>query len=175
MTSPYLAYYSNQAGSGIGPYYVGGTPYHRGRGIGSWLSGLFRTVFPLVKSGAKAIGKEALNSGFGLLKDAITQKPIKASIRQRVREAGENLMSKVDKKIESMQGSGRGRKRKRGHSSGRSGSLSRARSSRRAASGKGGRSGARSGSRRRLKAGYKRRRTARPASQRLRHQRDIFA
>jgi len=169
--SPYIAYYSNQAGSGIGPYYVGGTPYHSGRGIGSWLSGLFRTVFPLVKSGAKAIGQEALNSGFGLLRDAITQKPIKASIRQRVREAGENLMSKVDKKIESMQGSGRGRKRKRCRSGGRS--CSRAGS--RAGGRKGSRSGARSGSRRRLKAGYKRRRTTRPTSQRLRHQRDIFA
>jgi hypothetical protein len=95
MTDPFVEYYLNQAGSGIGPVFRGAM-YQRGHGIGSWLSGLFRSVFPLFKSSAKTIGQEDLNAGFGLLKDTINQKPLKASLKERTREFRNNLMSKVD-------------------------------------------------------------------------------
>jgi hypothetical protein len=111
MTDPFVEYYLNQAGSGIGPVFRGAM-YQRGHGIGSWLSGLFRSVFPLFKSGAKTIGQEALNAGFGLLRDTINQKPLKASLKERMREVGNNLMSKADDRIDAMHGSGYKRRKR---------------------------------------------------------------
>lgn len=105
MDDRYLKYYLQQAGSGVGPVFTGAT-YQRGHGIGSFLSNLFRSVFPLIKSGAKAVGKEALNAGFGLLRDTINQKPIKQSLKHRMRDAGESLMTQVENKIDTMKGSG---------------------------------------------------------------------
>lgn len=110
--NPYEQYYVQQAGRGVGPVYTG-SPYQRGHGIGNFLSSIFRAVFPLVKSGAKVLGQEAVNTGFGILRDTISQKPIKESLKQRMREAGDNLMTKAEKKIDQMHGSGYKRRRKR--------------------------------------------------------------
>jgi len=43
----------------IGPVYIASFSIQRGNGIGSF-RGLFRFVTPLLYSGAKAVGKEAL-------------------------------------------------------------------------------------------------------------------
>jgi hypothetical protein len=110
--NPYEAYYVSQAGKGVGPVFTG-SAHQRGHGIGNFLSSIFRAVFPLVKSGAKAIGKEAMDAGFGVLRDTIQQKPLKQSIKERMREAGDHLMTKAEHKIDEMQGSGYKRKRKR--------------------------------------------------------------
>lgn len=116
MPCPYLHYYSHQAGTGIGAIYKG-APYQRGHGIGSFLGGLFRSVLPLLKNGAKVVGKEALNAGVGLLSDMLNVQPIDESIRSRFKTATSNLKQKADKKIDSiMNGSGykiRRQKRKR--------------------------------------------------------------
>ncbi|KAF4529668.1 hypothetical protein B566_EDAN017509 [Ephemera danica] len=111
--NPYVSYYVNQAGSGIGPVFQGAA-HQRGFGF---FGNLFRAVFPLFKSGAKAIGTEALNAGFGLLRDKINQKDLKTSLKERMRDAGNNLMSKAEQKIDHMQGSGYKccRKRKKQH------------------------------------------------------------
>lgn len=108
--NPYVDYYVHQAGRGIGPVFTG-SAHQRGHGIGNFLSSIFRAVFPLVKSGAKAIGKEAVDAGFGMLKDTIQQKPIKQSLKERMRTAGEHLMTKAEHKIDEMQGSGYKRRR----------------------------------------------------------------
>lgn len=106
MICPYQHYYSHQAGSGIGIVYKG-VPHQRGHGIGSFLGGLFRSVLPLLKSGAKSIGKEALNSGVGLISDVFNSRPMDDAIRSRFKEATGNLKRKADNKIESlMSGSG---------------------------------------------------------------------
>ena len=110
MSNHYVDYYTRQAGGGVGPVFVG-SPYQRGHGIGNFLSSLFRTVFPLFKSGAKAVGKEALNAGFGVLRDQINRKPLKQSLKDRMRAAGDNLMTKAETKIDTMSGSGYKRKR----------------------------------------------------------------
>jgi len=114
--NPYVEYYVNQAGRGVGPVFAGAVN-QRGHGIGSFLSGLFRTVFPLLKSGAKAIGKEALDAGFNVLRDTINQKPLKESLKSRIRDASDHLIDKADQKIEEMRGSGYKRNRKRALSS----------------------------------------------------------
>lgn len=102
---PYEHYYSHQAGSGVGVIYKG-APYQRGHGIGSFLGGLFRSVFPIFKSGAKAIGKEALNTGVGLLTDMINSRPMNESIKTRLKEASSNLKRKADQKVDNLVGSG---------------------------------------------------------------------
>ncbi|CAK1552208.1 unnamed protein product [Leptosia nina] len=111
---PYQHYYSHQAGSGIGVIYKG-VPYQRGHGIGSFLGGLFRTVLPLLSSGARVVGKEALNAGVGLLSDLVSSRPMEESIKTRLKEVGTNLKRKADAKIDriNMSGSGYITKRKR--------------------------------------------------------------
>lgn len=114
VSCPYEHYYSHQAGSGIGVIYKG-APYQRGHGIGSFLGGLFRYVLPLFSSGARVIGKEALNAGVGLLSDVISSRPMEDSIKSRLKEASANLKRKADDKIDriNMSGSGYITKRKR--------------------------------------------------------------
>lgn len=112
--NPYISYYTNQAGSGIGPFYQGAA-HQRGFGF---FGNLFRAVFPLFKSGAKALGTETLNAGFGLLRDRINQKSLNESLKMRMREAGNNLMRRAESKIDGMKGSGYKccRKRQKRHS-----------------------------------------------------------
>ncbi len=66
MKDPLLQYYLHQAGrgshGGIGPIYSV-TPFlQRGHGLGSFLSGLFRLVWPVQWSGVKAVGRETLRT-----------------------------------------------------------------------------------------------------------------
>lgn len=109
---PYQHYYSHQAGSGIGSVYKG-VPYQRGHGIGSFLGGLFRSVVPLLSSGFRSVGKEALNAGVGLLSDMMSSHPLEESLKSRFNDASTNLKRKADEKINSlMSGSGYKRIRK---------------------------------------------------------------
>jgi hypothetical protein len=82
--NPLVQYYLRQAGrgergdNGIGSIY--GVPHfvQRGYGTGNLLSGLFRTVRPILWSGAKsvgrqtfrALGREALRTGGKILQDS---------------------------------------------------------------------------------------------------------
>lgn len=111
MICPYEQYYSHQAGSGIGIVYKG-LPHQRGHGIGSFLGGLFRTVLPFLKSGAKAVGKELLHGGVGVLSDVINSQPIQDSVNSRFKVASTNLKKKADDKVNSLM-TGSGYKRKR--------------------------------------------------------------
>lgn len=121
MDCPYQQYYANQAGSGIGAIYRG-APYQRGHGIGSFLGGIFRSILPLFKTGARVVGKEALRTGSNILGDLVENRSAKESFRDRLQEAGVNLKRKADEKIDSlMVGSGYKRKRQvnRAHSTSR--------------------------------------------------------
>lgn len=103
---PYQHYYTNQAGSGVGIVYKG-VSHQRGHGIGSFLGGLFRSVLPLLSSGFRTVGKEALNAGVGLLSDMMNSHPMEESVKSRFKNASANLKRKADEKIESlMSGSG---------------------------------------------------------------------
>lgn len=118
MTDFYSEYYIRQAqGIQHGGNYTGSG--QKGAGIGSFLGGLFRRILPLLSSGAKAVGTEALQTGVNLLRDAITGKSLKESVGDRVNEAGKNLSKKASLKLQSMVGSGhiKKRKRKKYHSS----------------------------------------------------------
>ena len=49
--------------SGLGPIYSAPPFVQRGHGIGSFLSGVFRLVLPVLWSGVKTIGRETLRNG----------------------------------------------------------------------------------------------------------------
>lgn len=93
--------------AGISHVYIG-TPNQRGHGIGSFLGGLFRRVLPLIKKGAKAVGKEALRTGVNVAGDVLERNiTLKDAVRERVRESGGKLKRKAEEKIDTlMRGSG---------------------------------------------------------------------
>lgn len=76
----YTTYYLNQAGSGFGGVYTSGL-YQKGHGIGSFLGGLFRCVFPLLKSGSSALGNEILKSGANIISDISRNEPVEMVIK----------------------------------------------------------------------------------------------
>ena len=100
----YTRYYVNQSGGGrgggIGPVYRASFRVQRGNGLGSFFRGLFRFVKPLLYSGAKGVGKEALKTGSNIITDILNN---------RFEEAKDNLQGK----IKNMTGSDLGLKRKR--------------------------------------------------------------
>ena len=73
MKDPLLQYYPQQAGrgshGGIGPIYSIPHFLQRVHGLGSFLSGLFRLVRPVLWSGVKAFGRETLRTGGRILSD----------------------------------------------------------------------------------------------------------
>lgn len=117
----YTHYYLNQAGTGFGSVYAGNV-YQRGHGIGSFLGGLFRCVFPLIKTGTKTIGSELLKTGANIVSDIARNENIDMSIKRRGKETIDNLGRMAGEKM-----FGRGynanatRKRKQSQSSARGG------------------------------------------------------
>ena len=119
LMDPLMRYYLHQAGHGtaagsrgkhdsIGPIYAAPPFLQRGYGIGSFLAGLCRMVRPVLWSGAKTVGREALRTGGDILTDIARssgdEKP-RDIISRRLNETAENLIGKLR---------GRGRKRKAG-------------------------------------------------------------
>jgi hypothetical protein len=101
-----------QQGRGI-PYFTGPV-YQRGHGIGSLFRGLFRFAMPLLKQGAKTLGRQALQTGIQVAGDVLEDRPLKESLRARVKEAGSALKTKAENKVHQLlSGSGRRKSRKR--------------------------------------------------------------
>jgi hypothetical protein len=113
-----VQYYKRQAGHGcedIGPLYS--TPYfvQKGHGLGSVLAGLFRILRPILWSGAKSAGKEALKAlrrealrtGGNIIRDIAENSPTQTTdiISKHVAASTQNI-------IDNLKGSG-ARKRKR--------------------------------------------------------------
>lgn len=98
ISDVYTAYYLNQAGSGFGGVYTSGL-YQKGHGIGSFLGGLFRCVFPLLKSGSAAVGTELLKSGANIISDIGRNEPVERVIKSRGKEAINNLSKLVGEKM----------------------------------------------------------------------------
>ena len=57
-----------------------------GYGLGALFGGLARAAKPMLKSGAKALGKIALTSGVNLLDDVLAGKNVKEAARARALE-----------------------------------------------------------------------------------------
>ncbi|CAB0040038.1 unnamed protein product [Trichogramma brassicae] len=99
-------------GSGIRNIYVG-APRQRGKGVGAWLGGLYRTIVPYIRNGAKAVGKEAARAGAQILSDISRgDMSLRDSVRARSRESGRKLAKKAGEKLSDIM-KGRGYKARR--------------------------------------------------------------
>ena len=87
----YEQYYLNQAGHGYNPVFAG-SRMQRGHGLGSIFSGLFKAATPLLKRGAKALGKQALSTGMELANDLLEGRNFKTAAKSRLKKAGSSLM-----------------------------------------------------------------------------------
>lgn len=86
----YTEYYLNQAGSGFSNIYAG-PAYQRGYGIGSFLGGLFRSVYPLLKKGTVALGSELLKTGASCIGDISRSEDPQEVFKKRGKEAVNNI------------------------------------------------------------------------------------
>ena len=107
----YTDYYVQQSGTGIPIYH--GAHTQRGHGLGSILSGLFRSAFPLLKRGLSFLGKKALSKGAEIVGnvagDVAQGKPI-------VESAKRHLTGTINEYVPGIipqSGSGKRRKRRR--------------------------------------------------------------
>ena len=89
----YDFYYARQVGGAL-PYFTG-TRVQRGHWFGSLFSGLLRTVAPLIRRGAVALGKRALTTGAQISGDVVAGKNIKKAAKRRATAAGRNLMQSI--------------------------------------------------------------------------------
>lgn len=80
----YEDYYVNQSGNGV-PIFEGYRG-QRGHGLGSILSGFFRSAMPLLKRGLKILGKEALRTGARIATDVADGQSLGESAKRRVSE-----------------------------------------------------------------------------------------
>ena len=101
----YEQYYLNQIGGEIGPLYRSSFRVQRGRGFGGFFSGLWKSIKPLFYKGAKAIGKEVLNTGISTLADIGTT-PLKEALMKNIKQAGTNLKNKAKEKLKTLTGEG---------------------------------------------------------------------
>ena len=92
MRTPYRAdpelyndFFKNQVGHGM-PVFIG-----RG-GLGNVLSGLFRSVVPLMKRGGKALLKEGVRTAVQVGSDVLDGKNIKSAMKNRAAETGRRIL-----------------------------------------------------------------------------------
>lgn len=109
--SNFESYYVRQAGSGIPTVYAGAV-HQRGHGVGAFLSGILRHIYPFVKMAGKSILTEAARAGLNVVSDVSADVPFKESLRNRTREVRTRLSAAAKRKAEQMQ-SGQGYKRRK--------------------------------------------------------------
>jgi len=78
----YEDYYLRQSGSGL-PVFQGARG-QSGHGLGSMLSGFFRSAMPMIKRGLTTFGKHALKTGLEIAGDVSEGKSFKDSARERI-------------------------------------------------------------------------------------------
>jgi hypothetical protein len=88
-----IDYYVNQVGGSGGIY--GGVLYQRGQGIGGFLSGLFRSVLPILRKRGLAVTKTLFNTGVDMLGDMQNNVSLKDSFNNRKGETLTKLKSTV--------------------------------------------------------------------------------
>lgn len=108
-------YYMEKAGGGDNYDYFRGDVYQKGYGLGGtfkkffkWIVPIFkRHALPVVKSGLKTVGKEALSTAANIANDVVLGKSLKDSANENISGSINNLKETFEKKME-----GQGLKRK---------------------------------------------------------------
>ena len=86
----YEEYFCDQVGHGL-PVFIGGHSQY-GQGLGSFFSGLGRTILPWLKTGGKALLREGLGTGLQVAQDALAGRNIGDSFKEHAKEAGQRLL-----------------------------------------------------------------------------------
>ena len=86
-------YYLHQAGKGY-PVYAG-RRFQRGHGLGSIIGSLFKSAVPLLKKGAKVLGKEALKTGLNVAHDALQGENVVQSFKKQTKATGKRMLDRV--------------------------------------------------------------------------------
>ena len=102
-------YYLNQSGHRMSIFY--GARKQRGHGIGSIFSGLFRSIFPVLKRVAPVIGKKALQTSIDIVSDMAARQSLKESAKSRVTDAFKEDISSFIPTGNTQSGSGYRKKR----------------------------------------------------------------
>lgn len=114
----YTQYYLIQSGGNltdIGELYRSPIIYQRGRGIGSFFSGLLKYFQPLVASGAKVLKQQAIKTGKAILEEG-GSKALKDILKEQGKAAAQELTQKgINKLFDSMDGAGNRKPIKRGN------------------------------------------------------------
>ena len=86
----YKKYYEQQIGGNMDVFQ--GSTVQRGRGIGKFLKAALKATAPLLKTGAKTVGRELMSTGVGLAKDALAGRDMKQAAEERFKAAGSNAL-----------------------------------------------------------------------------------
>ena len=89
----YDDYYAQQVGGAL-PYFAGAR-VQRGHGFGSLFGGLLRSVAPLIKRGALALGNRALKTGAQIAGDILSGETIRTAAKRRTKTAGRDLLQSL--------------------------------------------------------------------------------
>ena len=108
----YEDYYTRQVGRGF-PVFQG-PRNQRGFGLGGILGGLLKSAMPLIKQGAKTLGRQAIRTGVDIAKDALSGQDLKTAAKSRIKRAGRDLTQRAIHSLDSRltHGGRRGIKRK---------------------------------------------------------------
>src|ERR1700712_1748936 len=105
MSNPYLAYYKQQAGTGLTGFQ--GYRYQRGHGFFGRL--ISKAVFPLLKF----LGQRAVSTGADIATDVLVNKrDFKQAAKERLKNEGKELASAGVQRAKKFVLEGKGRKRK---------------------------------------------------------------
>lgn len=74
-----------------------GSRFQRGHGLGSLFSSLLRGALPLLKTGAKYIGKRALSTGMKTAEDIMRGENPKEAFKKRLLMEGEDMLNDVSR------------------------------------------------------------------------------
>ena len=92
----YQNYYLNQVGHGL-PHFSGAR-YLQAYDLGNIFSSIAKAVLPLVKNGAKAIGKQVLHSEVRFCSDVLSGKNVKQTAIDCAKSAVSNLLKAATQK-----------------------------------------------------------------------------
>ena len=104
MINPYIEYYSNQAGSGLGGFE--GYRYQRGHGF-------FGTLFQnIIKPLGKYLGKQALQTGVKIGNDLLQGENLGDTFLKNMKTTGNQLITDTLNRVQKFAQTGKGRKRR---------------------------------------------------------------
>lgn len=96
-SNEYKSFY-NQTGRGMIPIFAG-AKNQVGYGLGSIFGNLLKSALPVVKQGAKNLGKLALKTGLDIAQDKLSGKTLNNSFMDNINKAKREILSRKTNRI----------------------------------------------------------------------------